>query len=102
VSNTTDNGTEPRVLGTLPKTRDGVLIGHNPGCLWFIDRHAGKDYSTGKYHSAVKQATWNEEEQGWRFWDRDGYQEVCWPSECYSTHAAAEAAKNARDAKPRE
>jgi hypothetical protein len=92
---------EPRkVLGTLPVTADGFIVGVDAEALWFIDRNAHKDTLTGKYQSQVKATTWSVDRGRFEFVDRDGWEEVCYPSECYSTKEAATSALAAQTKEP--
>lgn len=96
-----DEKGEPRkVLGTLPVTADGCIVGADENVLWFVDRHAHKDTVTGKYQSQVKAATWSVDRGRFEFIDRDGWGDGCYPSECYSTKEAATSALAAAKEQP--
>lgn len=91
-----EEGKVRRVLGTLPVTRDGVIVPLFEN-LWFIDRFATKNCD-GKYGSAVARAvpTSSTLSDGILEFRASFGVDACRVSECYSTPEAAQAAKEAK------
>lgn len=90
------DGKVRRVLGTLPVTRDGVIVPLFEN-LWFIDRFATKNCD-GKYGSAVARAvpTSSTLSDGILEFRASFGVDACRVSDCYSTPEAAQAAKEGK------
>jgi hypothetical protein len=81
-----DQGNVRKVLGTLPITADGCVIAHDPPAMYMVGEKGWKR------PAPIGVVRWNSDAGVWSYVHANGAG-PCSPRDCYSTRAAAEAAR---------